>query len=149
RILNKEKLADTLVRQSGGHEINLFKDVFCIPPGFPLPLRGAAFFKHHFLDPERISRLRFNSDDHYFGAFKERLDEAVRARLRSCHPPCATITGGLDSSSIAVIAADILAASGNRLNTFTAVPEAGFAREELRGRYFDETPYVRQIAEVN
>jgi asparagine synthetase B (glutamine-hydrolysing) len=33
--------------------------------------------------------------------------------------------------------------------TFTAVPEAGFAREELRGRYFDETPYVRQIAEVN
>ena len=73
----------------------------------------------------------------------------MRASLRSCRPPCATITGGLDSSSIAVIAADILAASGNRLNTFTAVPEAGFAREELRGRYFDETPYVRQIAEVN
>jgi asparagine synthase (glutamine-hydrolysing) len=35
------------------------------------------------------------------------------------------------------------------LNTFTAVPEAGFTREELRGRYFDETPYVRQIEEVN
>ena len=48
-----------------------------------------------------------------------------------------------------MIAADILAANGNKLNTFTAVPEAGFTREELRGRYFDETPYVRQIAEVN
>jgi asparagine synthase (glutamine-hydrolysing) len=59
------------------------------------------------------------------------------------------ITGGLDSSSIAVIAADMLAATGNRLNTFTAVPEVGFAREELRGRYFDETPYVHRIAEVN
>ena len=29
------------------------------------------------------------------------------------------------------------------------MPEAGFCREELRGRYFDETPYVRQIAEAN
>ena len=74
---------------------------------------------------------------------------AVKARLRSRRAPCATITGGLDSSSIAVIAADMLAASGNRLNTFTAVPEAGFIREEIRGRYFDETPYVRQIAELN
>jgi asparagine synthase (glutamine-hydrolysing) len=48
-----------------------------------------------------------------------------------------------------VTAAEILAASGNRLNTFTAVPEPGFVREDLRGRYFDETPYVLQIAEVN
>ena len=73
----------------------------------------------------------------------------MKARLRSCRVPCATITGGLDSSSIAVIAADMLAANGNKLNTFTAVPEAGFIKEELRGRYFDETPYVRQIAEAN
>ena len=57
--------------------------------------------------------------------------------------------GGLNSSSIAVVAADMLAASGNRLNTFTAVPEAGFTRKELPGRYFDETPYVRQIAAFN
>ena len=43
----------------------------------------------------------------------------------------------------------MLAANGNKLNTFTAVPEAGFAKEEIRGRFFDETPYVRQIAEAN
>ena len=43
----------------------------------------------------------------------------------------------------------MLAASGNRLDTFTAVPEAGFFKEETRGLYFDETPYVRQIAELN
>src|SRR5262249_37061034 len=74
---------------------------------------------------------------------------AVKACLRSLRVPCATLTGGLDSSSIAVIAADMLARNGNRLNTFTAVPEAGFTREELRGRYFDEAKYCRQIAEAN
>ena len=43
----------------------------------------------------------------------------------------------------------MLAASGDRLNTFTAIPEAGFNKETIRGRYFDETPYVRLIAEFN
>ena len=149
RILNKEKLADTLVRQGSNHETTYYQDIFRVLPGSTVHVRGATFSKHQFWDPEGIADVRFTNDHDYVEAFKERLDEAVRASLRSCRPPCATITGGLDSSSIAVIAADILAASGNRLNTFTAVPEAGFAREELRGRYFDETPYVRQIAEVN
>ena len=149
RILNKEKLADTLVRRGAISETTYYQDVFRVLPGSIVHVRGATFSKHQFWDPEGIADVRFTNDHDYVEAFKERLDEAVRASLRSCRPPCATITGGLDSSSIAVIAADILAASGNRLNTFTAVPEAGFAREELRGRYFDETPYVRQIAEVN
>ena len=108
-----------------------------------------TFTKRQFWDPEGIADVRFTNDHDYVEAFKERLEGAVRASLRSCRPPCATITGGLNSSSIAVVAADILALSGNRLNTFTAVPEAGFTREDLRGRYNDETPYVRQIAEFN
>ena len=131
------------------HEITYYQDVFRVPPGSTLHVSGATFSKHQFWDPEGIADVRFTNDHDYVEAFKERLDEAVRASLRSCRPPCATITGGLDSSSIAVTAADILAVRGDRLDTFTAVPEAGFVREELRGRYFDETPYVRQIAEVN
>jgi asparagine synthase (glutamine-hydrolysing) len=112
-------------------------------------VRGASFSKHVFWDPQNIPNIRFKSDNEYIEAFQEHFDDAVRARLRGCRAPCATITGGLDSSSIAVIAADMLAANGKKLNTFTAVPEAGFCMEELRGCYFDETPYVRQIAAAN
>src|SRR5262249_19573535 len=148
-ILNKEKLADNLVWRGVNHETTYYRDIFRVLPGSTVHVRGQAFSKHQFWDPEGIADVRFASDHDYVEAFKERLEEAVRARLRSNRPPCAQITGGLDSSSIAVIAADILAANGNRLDTFTAVPEAGFVREELRGRYFDESPYVRQVAEVN
>jgi asparagine synthase (glutamine-hydrolysing) len=149
RILNKEKLADNLVWRAGNHEITYYQDVFRVLPGSILQVRNTTFTKHKFWDPSGISDVRFPNDRDYVEAFKERLHEAVRARLRSCGPPCATITGGLDSSSIAVVAADMLAAGGNKLNTFTVVPEVGFARGELPGRYFDETPYVRRIAEVN
>jgi asparagine synthase (glutamine-hydrolysing) len=149
RILNQEKVADILVGWGGNRETTYYQDVFRVLTGSIAHVRGATFSQHQFWNPEGVPDVRFTNDHHYVEAFKECLDKAVRASLRSCGPPCAQISGGLDSSSIAVIAADILAASGKRLNTFTAVPEAGFAREELRGRYFDETPYVRQIAEVN
>jgi asparagine synthase (glutamine-hydrolysing) len=149
RILNKERVADNLVGLGGDYETTYYQGVLRVHPGFTVHVRGPTFSKHQFWDPHGIADVRFTNDDDYVEAFKERLNEAVRVSLRSCGPPCATITGGLDSSSISVIAADILATGGKRLNTFTAVPEARFAREELRGRYFDETPYVRQIAEVN
>jgi asparagine synthase (glutamine-hydrolysing) len=149
RILNKVKVVDNLVGRGGNHETTYYQDVLRVHPGYTVHVRGPTFSKHQFWDPEGIADVRFTNDHDYVEAFKERMDEAVRASLRSCNSPCATITGGLDSSSIAVVAADILAGSGKRLNTFTAVPEAGFARDELRGRYFDETPYVRQIVEVN
>ena len=112
-------------------------------------MRGSSLSKVQFWNPEHIPDVKFKSDHEYVEALQERLNLAVKARLRCRRPPCATITGGLDSSSIAVIAADMLATSGNRLDTFTAVPEAGFFKEETRGLYFDETPYVRQIADLN
>jgi asparagine synthase (glutamine-hydrolysing) len=149
RILNKEKLADTLVSRGLDGETTNFQEIFRVPPGHTIRVCGTSLSKHQFWDPEAIADIRFKSDHDYVEIFKERLNDAVNASLRSRRAPCATITGGLDSSSIAVIAADMLAAKGERLNTFTAVPEAEFARKELPWRYFDETPYVRTIAEVN
>jgi asparagine synthase (glutamine-hydrolysing) len=151
RILSKEQLADALTGlwPKGSGENTYYQDIFRVRPGSIVQVRGATFSKRQFWDPEGIADVRFTSDHDYVEAFKEHLDGAVRANLRSCGPPCAMITGGLDSSSISVVAADILAASGHRLHTFTAVPEAGFTRKEPPGRYFDETPYVLQIAAVN
>jgi asparagine synthase (glutamine-hydrolysing) len=149
RILNKDKVADTLVGRGENGETTYYRDVFRVLPGFTVHVCGRTFSKHQFWDPEGIADIRFRNDHDYVEAFKERLEEAVRANLRCSRPPGAMISGGLDSSSVAVVAADILAESGERLNTYTAVPEAAFARDELPGRYFDETPYVRRIAEVN
>src|SRR5262245_32582223 len=148
RILNKEQIADSLTGRLDC-EPTYYQDIFRVLPGFSVHMCGPTFSKRQFWDPQGIADVRFTKDHDYVEAFKEHLDAAVRVNLRSCQPPCATITGGLDSSSISVVAADILAVSGNKLNTFTAVPEPGFTREELPGRYFDETPYVRQIAELN
>ena len=149
RILNKDKVGDTLVQRGLNGETTYYQEIFRVLPGSIVRVRGSSFSKDRFWNPENIPDVRFKSDHEYVEGFQECLGAAVKARLRSRRAPCATITGGLDSSSIAVIAADMLAASGGKLNTFTAVPEAGFNKEAVRGRYFDETPYVRLIAEIN
>jgi asparagine synthase (glutamine-hydrolysing) len=149
RVLNKDKVGDTLVHRGLNGETTYYEDVNRVLPGYIVRVRGGSFSKGRFWEPENIAVVRFKTDDEYVEAFQERLDYAVKANLRSLRTPCATMTGGLDSSSIAVIAADMLATSGNKLNTFTAVPEAGFFREEIRSLYFDESPYVREIARAN
>jgi asparagine synthase (glutamine-hydrolysing) len=150
RRVNKEKVADTLVQRGVDHEITYYENIYRVAPGCSIRVRGKSMAKNQFWDAESIAEVRFKNDNEYVEAFQERLNAAVKASLRSCSVPCATMTGGLDSSTIAVIAADMIAANvGKKLNTFTAVPELGFCKQEIRGRYYDETPYVRQIAAAN
>jgi asparagine synthase (glutamine-hydrolysing) len=149
RTLNKDKVGDALINCGLNGETTYYQDIYRVLPGSVVRMGASGLSKHQYWDPENIGDVRFKSDHEYVEAFQERLNAAVKVRLRSLRAPCASITGGLDSSSIAVIAADMLAANGNKLDTFTAVHEAGFTKEETRGSYFDETPYVRQIAKAN
>ena len=149
RVMNKDKIGDTLVNRGLDGETTYYREINRVLPGCVVRIRDGNLSKNRFWDPESILDVRFKNDSEYVEEFQERLNDAVKANMRACRPPCATLTGGLDSSSIAVIAADMLGAAGRKLNTFTAVPEAGFFKPDRRGAFFDETPYVRQIAEVN
>lgn len=149
RRLNKQRLAETLARCHSDLETTYYQDINRVLPGCIVRVREGKVSTERFWDPLNIASVKFKRDDDYVEAFQEHFSRAVKARLRGFGAPCATITGGLDSSSIAVTAADMLAAHGEKLNTYTQVPEAGFHLDDLRGNYFDERPYVRQIAAAN
>jgi asparagine synthase (glutamine-hydrolysing) len=68
--------------------------------------------------------------------------------VRSLHPVGCHLSGGLDSSSVAALAARALAARNERLAAFTQVPRDGFDGPVPDGRYADETPYVEAIREA-
>src|SRR5262249_50586775 len=123
RIWNKDRVADTLVNCGLNEETTYYRDIFRVPPASMIRVRGSSLSKSQFWNRENSPDVRVKRDDEYVEALRDRLDAAVKGRLRSRRTPWATITGGLDSSSIAVVAADMLAANGNKLDTFTAVPE--------------------------
>ncbi len=77
-------------------------------------------------DPDAIAELHYKHDDDYVEAFREILDAAVRCRLRTIHPIGSQLSSGLDSSTVAVTAARLLAEDSRTLTAFSAVPPAGW-----------------------
>ncbi|MDW7755888.1 MAG: asparagine synthase-related protein, partial [Brevefilum sp.] len=56
------------------------------------------------------------------------------------------MSGGLDSASVAAVAAPLLKKCAENLTAFTEVPDIDFDEPMIKGRYADETPYVQAIA---
>lgn len=148
RELNEERLADALSQLVAFQPETLFRGIHSCPPASVTTatadgLRSARYYRLR----DRVRPVRYRRDGDYVEAARALFEQAVRACLRSDGPVGAFMSGGLDSASAAVVAADMLAEEGKRLPTFTWVPEPGWDGRTERHCYGDETPYVRMIAQ--
>jgi hypothetical protein len=101
--------------------------------------------QRRYWSPADIEPIRLSSNQAYADGLRECLDRAVRRQMRSAHPIGCYLSGGLDSSSVAALAARALGERDQRLAAFTQVPREGFDGSVPTGRYADETPYVEAI----
>ena len=65
-----------------------------------------------FWNPDPTARIRYDSDEEYAEHFGETLKRAVHRRLRAISTPTVMMSGGLDSTAVAGLAADLLKAEG-------------------------------------
>jgi asparagine synthase (glutamine-hydrolysing) len=101
--------------------------------------------QERYWSPADIRPVRLRSDADYADGLRECLDIAVRRQMRSAYPVGCLLSGGLDSSSVATLAARALAEKNQRLLAFTAVPCRDFNGALPDSCYADETPYVDAI----
>ncbi len=97
-----------------------------------------------FWDPRDINPLNYTKDSHYAEALRELVVQSVNSRLRTLpHIEVAvSLSGGLDSSAIACIAARHLREKGKRLLAVSSVlPENHVGIES------DERHYIRKVLE--
>ncbi len=134
--VDHEALADYLTFQFTLGDATLFRGVRAVLPGHyhVVDLRSMDATVVRYWTPN------FAIDEHHTEAyFVERvqwlLDDAVRIQLRSDVPVGAHLSGGMDSSLIALLAARHLP---GRLRTFTGAFD--------EGRDFDESDYAREVA---
>jgi asparagine synthase (glutamine-hydrolysing) len=149
RVLNKEKFADFLILNGSDCETSVYREVFRLHPACSATINAVGgMTKQPYWSEENIQPVRLKSDQAYAEAMRERLDIAVRRQMRTTHQVGCFLSGGLDSSSVAALAARALAEQGRRLPAYTQVPVAEFRRPPSAGRYFDERPYVEAIREM-
>jgi len=148
---NETWIADFLAKPCVGHqldpELTPYQNVYLLPAGYRLTLRPDEVIKQIYWQVEEQPELKLKSDSEYEEAFREILGEAVRCRLRSIRPVGVMLSGGLDSSAVACLAARELGRCDQRVKAFSAVPMSGYRDWLPASRQADETPYIEAIRE--
>lgn len=143
RDLDELQVAYHLDGQLADRESTIYAAIRRLPAGHLLQVgpAGAPVPRRHWVPVARAT-LRGSSSDEYAEAFREQFTEAVRCRLRSTRQVGAALSGGLDSSSIACVARDLLPPAARPLPTFSAV-FPGLPEEERQ--LADESEWIDAV----
>ena len=149
REFSEEKFADFLVLNHADHATTVYRNVFRVRPAHMAKVKAdGSMEQRRYWSTSDIKPVRLPSDRDYADGLRECLDRAVRRQMRSSHPIGCYLSGGLDSSSVSVLAARALGEKNQRLAAFTQVPREGFDGPVPPGHYADETPYVEAIRKL-
>ncbi len=114
--VNDERVADYLAGVCAREDYTFYDKIWRLPSAHALiaDRSGVRMWRYGSISAD--SRQPTHAAD----AFRERFDEAVRCRTQGCSDVAVTLSGGLDSSSIAMAASDL----GRRVHTFSALFDA-------------------------
>jgi asparagine synthase (glutamine-hydrolysing) len=143
--VNEYKIAQILVSWNEGGPQTCYQNIFRLPPAHTLTLENTKFTTNRYWYLEHTPEIHLKNDQEYIDMFRDIYTEAVRCRLRSYRPVGATLSGGLDSGSVCILAAQQLAKYGKRLPAFTAVPM--YDVPWPKNRIGDEGPLAIALAE--
>jgi len=91
-----------------------------------------------------VETLHLRSNEEYEEAFRSVFQQAVRSKLRTHKQVGVTLSGGLDSGSVAGFAAPILQEQGKRLHSYSYVPADDFIDYTGKHSAADERPYISE-----
>lgn len=121
-----------------------FEDVRSMNASSSLTVTPTGVTQREYWRPDESRRLDITTEEDWVEAFRELFSNAVRVRLRSAFPVATMFSGGLDSSAITGMAADLLAPHRQRLIALSAVLPPGETHAVS-----DERAFVDQLNKSN
>lgn len=146
RVLDEEYVAKYLARVPRPPETTFYRGIKRVLPGQTVTLRQGQVVVRNISGWDEGRVVRFSSDTEYEEAFLDLYSRVVRDHVSASGQVGVMLSGGLDSSSLAALAAPILGAKNQHLSAYTEAPHAGFSLPSSSERIADETERVRAIA---
>ena len=147
RRLNELYLAQVLVSWPAYHgERSIDLDIYRLPPAHAMRITAAHKTVWQYWRLEDTPELRLPNFEDYVAHFLEVYSDAVNCRLRSSKPIGVTLSGGLDSGSVAALAAKTLHRQGKRLTAYTSAPLHDVQNTVGPYRFGDETGFAKETA---
>ncbi len=138
---NLTKIAQlTSLGDADSHLNSYFQDIFLLPTASVITVTKNTYVARKYWQPDLNLRSDFRSEQQTLEAFQALFSQAVNARLRSRYPLVSLLSGGLDSSSITGMAAQLLYAQGKSLRAMSAVLPSDYA-----GKMIDEQRFIKQF----
>lgn len=142
--LNERWITDFLALFGGLHisedEETIYSDIKQLQAAHIMIINRKGLKKQRYWNPlENAKEFKFKTDKEYSDALRNILTEAVKCKLRAKNDIGLMISGGLDSSSVAAIAAPLLKNKEMKLKTFTSVPVKNFAGSNNEHEINDES----------
>lgn len=149
QTLDPEWIADALTVLVADKEYTPYRNIRRLPPAHWLSVSSREIKKENYWRPDPEKEILLHSESDYLEAFREKLTEAVRCRVRSAFPVGSELSGGLDSSAVAALAARLTKEKDLKFITFSHVRgEADQARSTTK----DESDFqeiLRRHAGIN
>ncbi len=123
-LVNEGKIADFLDDLSHNHNDTYYQDIYYCPPAHCILVTADSFRKWRYWDINPQNQIRYKDERDYAAHFLHLLTGAVRSRLRTVGPVGISLSGGLDSGSLAALASSLLPSSSafpKRLKSFSYV----------------------------
>lgn len=122
RPIDEANVASFLVMMGGDVSFTPWAGVKRLGPGECLTVEPGRHRVRRYWDMDSAPDVRLGSTAEYVEGFLDLFRTAVRTRLRSIKPIASTLSAGLDSGSVTVLAAEALRERGERLMALTSVP---------------------------
>lgn len=138
QYLNEKAVADHLLAPVDvDATITFYKDIFRLAPGHCISVSQERVVqtKYWTLDPGK--EIKYNNDADYAEELRALFKEAVACRTRSAFPVGSMLSGGLDSSAIVSMAAEIQQDKAKPIHTYSAVFD--------KMQQSDERPYINMV----
>ncbi len=144
RDIDDLAIADLLLTSPDESGRSFYKAISWVGAAERVVVTASRVHRDRFWEPAPRPMLRLPSDADYWDAARGVFEEAVACRLRVAGPVVSSVSGGLDSSSVAATAARHLAPG--IVHGLCVVPVAGAYLSVRAHEYADERPFVAALA---
>jgi asparagine synthase (glutamine-hydrolysing) len=121
RRLDENTVLEYLCAWWEGKDRTFYQDIKRLPPAHALTIDAHDATPNCYWKLAVDEPLNLKSDADYIDAFRSHFTEAVRSRMQTDDVFGSTLSGGLDSSSIACTARNLLGGSQEKLHTFSVI----------------------------
>jgi asparagine synthase (glutamine-hydrolysing) len=143
-----DQAAQWLTMNPGLGDGTLYKGIRRVPAGHVLIIEDGTIHLNRYWRPEDGAELRCADPREYAEGLLQLMQESVRCRILPGKTIGTHLSGGLDSSTVTALAAEILAKEGRRATAFTAVPANSIDQWLPAEKFGDERLHAASVAEL-